>query len=182
MIVSRMRRWGSVGFWVVLLGVFVVGCTTVDEEASIACPNVRVVKSLGELVKFKPGPGRDPTDVDTEAWIDRVGGGCAYEDQTFLVDLSVEMSVRRGPANKSAVSDINLIVAVLDSSDTVLQRELFRTKVPFRSFKTAKFTESIELQIPVARGVSGDSFTVFVGYELSPEELKENRRKYGRAQ
>jgi hypothetical protein len=176
-----MRRWVSVVFCALLLGVFVASCTTVDDEALIACPNVSVVKSLGELVKFKLGPGRDPTDVDTEAWIDRVGGGCVYEDQTFLVDLSVEMSVRRGPANKTAVSDINLIVAILDANDTVLQRQLFRTKVPFRSFKTAKFTESIELQIPVSKGVSGGSFTVFVGYELSPEELKENRRKYGRA-
>ena len=174
-----MQRWRLSGVWACLLGLIVVGCTTVNEEETLACPNVRVLKSLGELVQFKPGPGQDLTDIETEAWIERVSGVCLYEDQTFVVDLSVDMSVRRGPANKKAISNIKLIVAVMDAEKTILQREVFRARVPFRSFNTAKYTESIVLYIPAAKGVSGDSFTVFVGYDLSPAELKRNRRKYG---
>ncbi|MBT5108398.1 MAG: hypothetical protein HOM25_06935 [Rhodospirillaceae bacterium] len=177
------RRYGvlTARFAVVAaLGSLVAACTTVDATKLVACPNVQVLKSLGEFVRFKPGPGQDPTDVATEAWIESVGGECELEDGEFIVDLSLRISTRRGPANRTPSTDLRYFVAVVDSREVILQRQSFQTTAPFGSFKSATFKDAIELRIPPRKGAAGDAYTIFVGFELSRDELRYNRKKFGR--
>lgn len=164
---------------VIVLGALVAACTAVDATKLVACPNVQVLKSLGEFARFKPGPGRDPTDVATEAWIESVGGECELEGGEYTVDLLIRIATRRGPANRTPSTNLKYFVAVADRLDDVLQRQSFQTTAPFGSFKSATFTDEIELRIPLRKGVEGDAYTIYVGFELSRDELRYNRRKSG---
>jgi hypothetical protein len=169
-------RWG-VAATLLTVVLFVGACTTANNADVVACPNVHVLKSLGEFVRFAPELGHDLTDVATEAWIERVGGDCILENGEYIVDLSIGIIARRGPANRKGSMDLRYFVAVSDRQDNILQRQSFQTSALFGAFKSTTFTDALELRIPVAKGVDGDAYTIFVGFELSPDELRYNRQK-----
>jgi hypothetical protein len=148
-----------------------------DADLTIACPTVRVLQDLDTLTRFDPGVGRDPTDVRIEAWINRVTGGCSRDEQDLLVDLVVEIGTRRGPANTSKQAEIRYFVAITDADRNILSRRSFVATAPYTSRKTISFADALSLNIPVSRGVAGDAFTVYVGLELSENELRFNRNK-----
>lgn len=176
------RRYGALTarLAVVAVGLIVGACSTVDATKTLACPGVQVLKTLGEFVRFKPGPGRDLTDVATEAWIERVDGACELENGEYIVDLSIGIVTSRGPANRTASTDLKYFVAVANRQEVILQRQAFQAIAPFGSFQSATFNDKIELRIPAQKEAAGDAFTIFVGFELSPDELRYNRRKSGR--
>jgi hypothetical protein len=151
-------------------------CTKVAEDL-IACPNVEVLQDLGELVRFKPGPGRDATDVMIEAWIDGVGGQCTLDGKELLADLIVRVGSRRGPATKTDQTTIGYFVAITDINRKVLSREAFQTTAPFSNRKTVLFEDTLDLNIPMVRGAQTDSYTIYIGLELSEQELTFNRSK-----
>ncbi|NKB56114.1 MAG: hypothetical protein GKS00_07235 [Alphaproteobacteria bacterium] len=148
-----------------------------EAEDAIACPSVEVLQDLGELVRFKPGPGRDPTDVLVEAWIDGVGGQCFFDGEELNADLIVRIGSRRGPATKSDKATIGYFVAITDLNRKVLSRQAFKTTAPFSNRKTILFEDTLDLNIPLPRRAQTDSFTIYVGLELSEQELAFNRRK-----
>lgn len=148
-----------------------------DAEEQVACPGVEVLQDLGEMVRFQPGPGRDVTDVLLEAWVDGVGGECFLGGNELTVDLNVRIGTRRGPATKTDKARIGYFVAITDPNRNVLVRERFETTAPFSSRKTILFEDILDLNIPLRPGMQTDGFSIYVGLELSEQELAYNRRK-----
>lgn len=146
-------------------------------ESTIACPSVRVLQDLDELTRFNPGPGRDPTDVRIEAWISRVTGECTLDEADLSIDLRIEIGTRQGPANKSKRVEIRYFVAIADTEQNILSRRGFVAKVPYASRKTISFADVLTLNIPVNPGEAGGGYTIFVGLELSKDELRFNRNR-----
>lgn len=160
----------------IVLAGFLNACVNAPEQ-TIACPAVHVPRNLDELTRFNPGAGRDPTDIQLEAWIKRVAGECRLDGADLLVDLVIEIGTRRGPSNKSELTEIRYFVAIADTDRNILSRRGFLAKAPYVSRKTISFVDALSLNIPIARGVEGDAFTVYVGLELSETELRFNRDK-----
>ena len=77
----------------VIAAILLSACSKEVEE-QIACPGVEVLQDLGELVRFRPGSGRDATDVLIEAWVDGVGGRCVLDGKELLVDINVRLGMR----------------------------------------------------------------------------------------
>ena len=177
---QMFRRYWCAAVLLSMSALFVGACTTANNADKVACPSVQVLQSTGEFVRFAAGRRRDLTDVATEAWIERVGGDCALENDEYLVDLSIGIIARRGPANKKSLMILRYFVAVSDRQDKILQRQSFQTSASFGAFKSVAFTDALELRIPVAKGVEGDAYTIFIGFELSPDELRFNRQKSAR--
>jgi hypothetical protein len=160
-----------------IAGAIALSACTSDGEGLVACPRVEVLQDLGSLVRFKPGPGRDATDVLVEAWVDGVGGQCFLDDNELLADLMVRIGTRRGPATKTDKATIGYFVAITDLNRKVLVRKAFETTAPFSYRKSILFEDILDLNIPLPRGAQTDSYTIFVGLELSEQELAFNRRK-----
>jgi len=160
-----------------LVAALVISACTKDAPDAIACPSVEVLPDLGQFTRFVSGAGRDATDVLMDAWIDAVGGKCALGDGRLLVDLAVRIGVRRGPATKTDSATVRYFVAIADRDRTVLSRQPFEKTTPFVNRKTVLFEDVLDLRIPLSRGVQTDAFTIYVGLELSEEELKNNRAK-----
>ncbi len=160
----------------IAIGMLLAACAG-DKDNRIACPDVEVLRGLGDVTRFNPGPGRDPTDVLLEAWIDRVGGTCRRDDEDLLVDLNIRVVTRRGPANRTESATIPYFVAITDLRRNILSRQTFKAETPYVSRKSISFEDVIALTIPLSPGVETDSFTVYVGLELSEEELRHNRGK-----
>ena len=168
---------------IVLLGV--AGCTVFqEEEPPPPCPRVSILGDAAALTKFRPGPGRDLTDVLYEGVVSGVTGSCAYADDGKRANRALSMKVAlvieaaRGPANRDGRAPFPYFVGITDSSRNVLNKQRFSVTVVFPGNRTRLVVTDtpVVLEIPVKAGQSRQDLTVVVGFQLSRAELEYNRR------
>lgn len=187
-IARQMIGWG-----LIILGIFaVVGCST-DEQPPPAqiCPRISVLGNAEMLTKFAIGTGRDLTDVDHEVRIVDIRYGCTYtEDETDQPILAVAVApvftADRGPANSDRQARFTYFVAIADPQRAILNKQMFDLQVSFpgnRSRVTVSPDDPpVTIDIPPVAGRLGPDYHVFVGLQLTPDELEYNRRRRGLAQ
>ncbi len=164
---------------------FVASCGEKDEDLA-PCPQARVLSEPAELTRFRDGPGRDLTDVSFKAYIVRVVGECAYDDDEggeIDVELTVAIDVLRGPANARDLAVFSYFVAVSEyvegggSTPAVLGREAFTVEVPFaEGRKGLRYTDVLDIKIPRPDNRDVRNYVLFLGIELTPEEMAYNKR------
>lgn len=152
------------------------GCA--GEPESRPCPQVVVLNDASRQVKFN-GQGRDLTDVLFEASVSAGRLVCEYDDNVLDVDLQVEVIAARGPANSDRLANITYFVAVSQVDRTVLARESFDIAIPFPGNRTrVSGLEEIGQVIPLPAGQDGGDYLIYVGLELTHEEIEYNRANY----
>jgi hypothetical protein len=149
-----------------------------SEPETRPCPQAVVLNDAGRQVKFN-GVGRDLTDVLFEASIETGRLVCEYDDNVLDVDLQVRVVAARGPANSDRLANIRYFVAVASTDQTVLARESFDIAIPFPGNRTqVSGLEEIGQVIDLPAGRDGRHYRIYVGLELTPEELDYNRGNY----
>lgn len=139
------------------------------------CPQVAAVDDASRLTRFA-GEGRDLTDVAFEAEIGPMIGSCTYDDDVIDVELQVQMIASRGPADEGRRADFKYFVAVARLDRTVIARAEFDSYIEFPGNQTrAGIVEELAQHIPITPGERGDSYVIYVGFSLTPEELEFNR-------
>ena len=172
--------------WAALALFVLAACQQGPSAPPPPCPNIVIVRDAAELTQFLPGPGRDLTDVTLEARIADFQGFCEtdLEDNgtgTVEVELQLIMAATRGPAAATRDATVRYFVAIADTDETILAREVFETSINFEGNRNRLgFAEELAQTIPLRAGQFGDAFNIFVGFELSDEDLAYNRRKRGR--
>lgn len=152
------------------------GCAS--EPETRPCPRAVVLDDAARQVKFS-GAGRDLTDVVFEASISTGRLVCEYDDDELDVDLQVEVVAARGPANADRLANITYFVAVARTDRTVLARESFDIAIPFPGNRTrVSGLEEIGQVITLPPGDHGGDYLIYVGLELSREEIEYNRANY----
>lgn len=152
------------------------GCASAPETRP--CPRAVVLNDAARQVKFN-GQGRDLTDVLFEASITTGNLVCAYDDNVLDVDLEVEVVASRGPANTDRLANITYFVAVAQTDQTVLAREDFDIAIPFPGNRTrVSGLEEIGQVITLPPGQDGGDYVIYVGLELTREEIEYNRANY----
>ena len=162
--------------------VLVAGCDQTRRQPP-ACPAIVVVGETAELTQFRPGPGRDLTDVVAEGRIDRFDGFCETDrnrDGTgeVSVELQVFVVIARGPANTTRTASYEYFVAIADTSERILAKQTFSADVAFEDNRNRLTAfETLEQKIPLAVNQDGGAFTVYIGFQLTPDQLAYNRAK-----
>lgn len=152
------------------------GCAS--EPETRPCPRAVVLNDAARQVKFA-GQGRDLTDVLFEASISAGPLTCEYDENVLDVDLQVEVVASRGPANSDRLANVTYFVAVARTDRTVLARESFGVAIPFPGNRTrVSGLEQIGQVITLPAGQDGGDYLIYVGLELSREELEYNRANY----
>ena len=146
-----------------------------SDEVPRPCPDVVLLADASRQVKFN-GQGRDLTDVLFEAELEAARLVCTYDDNELDVDLQVRVIASRGPANADRVANLNYFVAVARSDRTVLARRSFDIAIPFPGNRTrVSGLEEIGQVITLAQGEDGSNYLIYLGLDLTPEELQFNR-------
>ena len=151
------------------------------------CPKVFIVGDAERLIKFRPGPGRDLTDVMYEGEIDNFRLVCEHEiDEdtktgTLSLELTLVILVERGPANEDRQARYEYFVTLSDNSLNILKKELFASTARFEGNVTRfVFTdEPINMTIPLKAQQTGKDFQIFLGFQLSRDEVDFNRSQQG---
>ena len=116
-----MRRSSA---WLLAAALALTACSK-EEEAQIACPAAEVLQDLGEFVRFKPGPGRDATDVLVEAWIDGLGGQCVLDGDELAMLQSV-LKVSETQAREAMIPRSHMVVLEREAPPEEILRTIVR--------------------------------------------------------
>lgn len=161
-----------------LAGLLLAACASDDRPPR--CPDPVVLREAGRLVQFQD-TGRDLTDVTFEARIADVALGCEVDEddgkRTVEAELQILFQAEKGPANQSGRANFTYFVAVVDRDDKVLNRETFGVSMPMPGNQTqVESVDVLEPRIPLREGETGKSYTLYVGFDLSRDQLEYNRR------
>ena len=87
----------------------------------------------------------------------------------------------RGPANHDREAQFDYFVSVVDSERDVLNKQIFGVTVKFPGNLTrVSLTDNdppVTVDIPLAAGRDATDYQIFVGFQLTPDELEYNRRR-----
>jgi hypothetical protein len=163
---------------VLLSALTLAGCGLTGESAPPPpCPRIVALDGADSLTRFA-GAGRDLTDIAFEAEIAQLAGSCSYDEEGIEVTLQLRFSAARGPADTDRRAAFSYLVAVADLDQQVLSREGFDTAIEFSGTATrAGILEEVEQHVPLAEGRTGADYVIYVGFEVSREELEYNRRQ-----
>ncbi len=142
---------------------------------TVTCPTVLRLPDTARVTRFKPG-GHDLTDVTFEGAVGQLSGSCGGSDDGVSVDLTVQFLASRGPADPERKAPFTYFVAIVDKNDNVLAREQFNSGIVFSGNQTrAAVVEELEENIPMPNKLLGNTYRIFVGFVLTPEEIAYNR-------
>ncbi len=166
---------------VVVLGLVLAGCTVFDSGPQLPCPRVVVLSEAAEMVEFRPGPGRDLTDVLYEGEIIGMSATCDYDDDGY-VDSDVLLAIRlaRGPAAEGNIGRFTYFVAITDPNNKIIAKQVFPVEVEYPGFgPRVVVEEEIRQRIYYAPNPDAGFYRVFIGFQLTQDQLIYLRRSRG---
>ena len=151
----------------------------IDPE-KVACPHVSVLADAARLTRFRPGPGRDITDVALHAELVHYNGSCLYDpdSKSMSINLQVGINAERGPAapaNRTAA--LSYFVAIPAFFPSPAAKRIFPVHLTFPdNADTVGFTDDeVDITIPVDQIKNMEKYEVFLGLQLDHDELDYNR-------
>lgn len=170
-----------------LAGLITSACEMVDEvfedPVPPPCPTVSILANGERVTQFRSGPGRDLIDITAEARIDDFIARCIYEvdEETGVgqvhVELSLGISAARGAANTSGVAELPYFISINSLDKAVLTKAAFTIFAVFEGnrYRISAYDEPVILSIPIQPPQTGEDFLIYVGFQLTPEQLEYNR-------
>ncbi len=141
------------------------------------CVPVGILADAADLSSYA-GPSRDVATLVTHASIAAVGGTCSNAEQGHALhtSVSVTIGVQRGPAASFRTLSVPYFVAVLHGDQIVEKHDLsIEATFPPNADRLALKSDPLELDLPITRRMSSDSYRLEVGFQLTPEQLAYNR-------
>ena len=126
------------------------------------------------------GARSDLTDLVLHARIVGIQGSCREGDQKnrLAVTVSVGIELNRGPAMQGREAEVPVFVAVTEG-ETILDKRAVRMPVVFPS-NVDRVTLSpgeVNLLLPVSSTKSGAAYTILAGFQLTPDQMAQTRRR-----
>jgi hypothetical protein len=155
------------------------GCGIINNEGSpYVCPNTAILEGPGELVRFTAGSASAPNDVSFRTKMKMVSGTCDVDEKNISMELYIAMETLRGPANTKGEAQFAYFVAILDKDKKILTRTKFPMIAKFKRDETKlEFTEPVTVTIPRKKNTLPEDYMVYMGFEMTPEELAYNRNR-----
>jgi len=151
----------------------------------LPCPDYRILADAANYTTFRPGTGRDLTDVDVEGNFDNMRLSCKtnLDKETKIGTMDVEVILdfiaQRGPANTTRKATFPYFVSVANMDKKILYREEFDVSVSFEGNRTGLGFRNapITLELDLKPNITGEDYVIYTGFVLTPEQLKHNRAR-----
>ena len=154
------------------------GCGFFSTEVPPPCLPVVVLRDAAEVVRYRPGAGRDLTDVIDRATFRQFGTKCDYEKDRVEVDLVVDIIAEQGPAASSREIRAPYFVAVVDVDGNILAKEVFESVIQLEEGqRRGGVREETEQIVPLATPNDRRHYEIMIGFQLTREQLEDNRRR-----
>jgi hypothetical protein len=152
-----------------------------DVQTSFAprCPRAQILADAADLTRYRTATSHDLTDMVLDGRITGVQGQCARGDDGQLnTTIRAGVSLTRGPAARGRDAMAPMFVAVVRNGE-VLDKAIFRLEAQFPSNTDSLqlVSNDVNLTLPVGPKLSGPDYSVYVGFQLTPDELAANRKR-----
>ena len=154
-----------------------LGAAACSGAGPIPCPRAIIMPELQAVAKFRPGPGRQDSDVaygsrllaaDTSCSADKKKGGITVATKLVVTAVRVNPEAQKG--------QLTYFVAVIDRKQAILNKRDFVIDLDFpRNQARLDITEQLEEFIWLAADSNGADYGIVIGFELTPDELQYNR-------
>ena len=163
---------------IVATALLLAGCSSKADEAraAVSCPKAYIVGDASQMTRFKPGPGRDPTDVQFRADVMQATNTCKFSRDSAVIDTNVTLAIQEGPAAENRRASFNYFVALIGPDNRILARQEFTADYRFEGNRTRLAGVEELTQRASFPPEQGPGYRVAVGLALTPEELDYNRR------
>lgn len=149
------------------------------------CPEILIPADGAELTRFKPGAGRDIIDVLHSEKITGFAHGCTYDVDDagageVVVEIQPAIESNIGPASTERVAAFEYFIAVTDRQKNILDKARFPLTIPFPQNQSRlqwQRPESVVLRLPVTAGQMGDHYRIYLGLQVTPDELRYQREQ-----
>lgn len=156
-------------------------CSSNEDKPAPSCPTVLILADAEHFTQFRPGRGRDVTDIVAEGDIIGFKGSCEFgkKNATLEMTLSVSFSLARGAANSNAVVEFPYFVAVPSMYPDPAGKAVIPASVQFPGnlSKVRYSDEELQLSLPLGDGLAGASYEVIIGFQLDEDQLAYNRSR-----
>ena len=155
-------------------------CAQSGKDQTYACPSVFILQDAKNLTRFRPGLGRDITDIQLEAEIIDFQGQCDYggkDNQSEVsVQLLVQVHLERGPANRSRAITFEYFVVLPSFEGNAGAKQVFPVRGKFEERnERLVYRDEIDLKIPLKNADEGPLAQIVIGFQLTQDELNYNR-------
>lgn len=154
-------------------------CSSNENKPQPNCPSVLILADAEHFTQFRPGRGRDVTDIVAEGEITGFKGTCEFgkHNASLEMTLSVSFSLTRGAANSDGVVNFPYFVAVPSMYPDPAGKAVMPATVQFPTnmSKMRYSDEELQLSLPLGDGRSGPSYEVIIGFQLDEDQLAYNR-------
>lgn len=171
-----VRALGSLAAAVALAGL--AGCGMFGPKPpQYDCPTPAGVADASVLSKFRPGPGRDLTDVQYQVRLLDVNSQCRYDSKGVEVQMRAAFALELGPANPGRSASYEFFVAITDPNNEIIAKRNFTTPITFpANVGYVEHLEELQQRIPLPKGGSAEDYQIIIGLQLTPDELEFNRK------
>jgi hypothetical protein len=158
-----------------VLALVLTGCGS--SERMPPCPKIFLSSDISTLTRFRPGSGRDLTDIEFQAELLGYSGSCKYEKTKLTITLNVGLAVSRGPAS-GREARFNYFVAIPKLYPSPAAKVDFDVAYPFQSGQgRGEFKDEVQIDIPFTDRTTVPSNEIYIGLQLTAEELEYNRKQ-----
>jgi hypothetical protein len=177
------------GVAVVALPAMLAACGSSESTSNVLtagqapCPRITILADGADLTQYVAGAPRDLTTMVLDARIAGFDAVCDYasRDRRALdVRVTPRFQVERGPAARGGSLDLPWFAAVSDAGDTdVIERQAFTARAAMASNQTRINTngQAARLRLPIGDGVSAGNYVVRISFQLTPDQLAQNRSR-----
>ena len=158
------------------------GCSVFSKKQVPPCPEINVLAEAAKFTRFRPGPGRDITDIVLQGEVTGYKGSCSYDkdEKKLTVTLQVQMTFTKGPAAAGNEAQASYFVAVPAYYPKPEAKQILGVKFAFApNADHVRITDNqVEVTLPVADFVKDlPNRSIYIGFQLDEDELDYNRRE-----
>jgi len=154
------------------------GCKIFVKDEPPPCPRVSVLEDASKLVRFANG-GHSANAIEMSAEITKYRGSCFYDkdEKTMQVVLNVGVDAFAGPAFVEGPHRVDYFVAIPAFNGPEGKKILpLKLDIPKDPRGTHITDGDVTLTFPIKDIKKLEAYEIFVGFQLSPEELDFNRK------
>jgi hypothetical protein len=157
-------------------------CKSFDKEEPPPCPHVSILADSASLTRFAPGAAQDDKGTVLKAELTSFHGSCSYDadEHRMNFELNIGIDAKRGPAMTGDHADVAYYVAVPAFYPAPFGKEVFPLPLNFGEGKDRLHItdDTLHIAIPMGADIKElNKYEVFLGLQLTPDELSHNREK-----
>lgn len=176
---SAVISTGARSLFALGVAALLAGCGSKEPDQPMSCPTVLLLNHANHFTQFRPGGGRDITDIKAEGEITGYKGACIRGKDGLDVTISVSFEVERGPAAKEAEAAFSYFVAVPAFYPDPKAKAVLPVRVAFPAgaAMVRLADEEVTLSLPVQPGERVGKYEIFLGFQLDDDQLNYNRQR-----